>query len=79
MVNALCMASLLAVVTQTPITAFVIVIVIVMEMVSGYGLVIDLMIASLLASGISRTICPPLYRISATHYLRAAPAPPQSG
>lgn len=71
MINVLCMAGFLAAVTQTPITAFVIV----MEMVSGYGLVIDLMIVSLLASGISRTVCPPLYRTLATRYLRAAPAP----
>jgi hypothetical protein len=33
-----------------------------MEMVSGYGLVIDLMIVTLLSSGVSRTVCPPLYR-----------------
>ncbi|MDD5365204.1 MAG: chloride channel protein [Gallionellaceae bacterium] len=75
MTNVLCMASFLAAVTQTPITAFVIV----MEMVSGYGLVIDLMIVTLLASGVSRTICPPLYRTLALRYLaapeRAAPEP----
>ncbi len=54
----LCAAGFLAAVTQAPITAFVIV----MEMVSGYGIVIDLMIASLLASAVSRGLCPPLYR-----------------
>lgn len=70
MINVLCMAGFLAAVTQTPITAFVIV----LEMVSGYGLVIDLMIVSLLASGISRTVCPPLYRTLAMRYLRTPPA-----
>jgi H+/Cl- antiporter ClcA len=65
MTNVLCMAGFLAAVTQTPITAFVIV----MEMVSGYGMVIDLMIVTLLASGISRAICPPLYRTLAMRYL----------
>lgn len=54
----LCAAGFLAAVTQAPITAFVIVI----EMVSGYGLVIDLMVVSLLASVVSRALCPPLYR-----------------
>jgi len=54
----LCTAGFLAAVTQAPITAFVIV----MEMVSGYGVIIDLMIVSLLASAISRAFCPPFYR-----------------
>lgn len=54
----LCTAGFLAAVTQAPITAFVIV----MEMVSGYGIVIDLMIVALLASVVSRSFCPPLYR-----------------
>jgi H+/Cl- antiporter ClcA len=54
----LCAAGFLAAVTQAPITAFVIV----MEMVSGYGIVMDLMIVALLASVVSRALCPPLYR-----------------
>jgi H+/Cl- antiporter ClcA len=54
----LCAAGFLAAVTQAPITAFVIV----MEMVSGYGIVIDLMIVALLSSAVSRALCPPLYR-----------------
>jgi H+/Cl- antiporter ClcA len=54
----LCTAGFLAAVTQAPITAFVIV----MEMVSGYGIVIDLMIVALLSSAVSRALCPPLYR-----------------
>lgn len=72
MTNLLCMAGFLAAVTQTPITAFVIV----MEMVSGYGLVLDLMVVTLLSSGVSRTFCPPLYRTLAARYLRpVAPKP----
>lgn len=54
----LCAAGFLAAVTQAPITAFVIV----MEVVSGYGVIIDLMIVALLASAVSRLLCPPLYR-----------------
>lgn len=73
MTNVLCMAGFLAAVTQAPITAFVIV----MEMVSGYGMVIDLMIVTLVASGISRTLCPPLYRTMALRYLSKAEAPPR--
>jgi H+/Cl- antiporter ClcA len=66
------MAGFLAAVTQTPITAFVIV----MEMVSGYGLVLDLMVVTLLSSGVARTFCPPLYRTLAARYLRpVAPRP----
>lgn len=61
----LCAAGFLAAVTQAPITAFVIVI----EMVSGYGLVIDLMVVSLLASVVSRALCPPLYRTLAQRIL----------
>ena len=68
MTSLLCMAGFLAAVTQTPITAFVIV----MEMVSGYGLVLDLMVVTLLSSGVARTFCPPLYRTLATRYLRPA-------
>lgn len=74
MTNLLCMAGFLAAVTQTPITAFVIV----MEMVSGYGLVLDLMVVTLLSSGVSRTFCPPLYRTLAARYLRPAAPKPQS-
>jgi len=69
--NVLCMAGFLAAVTQTPITAFVIV----MEMISGYGLVMDLMIVTLLASAVSRAICPPLYRTLAMNYLQPVKRP----
>lgn len=54
---ALGMAGFLAAVTQTPLTAFLIV----MEMVDGYQLVLSLMASALLASGISRSISRPLY------------------
>lgn len=65
----LCAAGFLAAVTQAPITAFVIV----MEMVSGYGIVIDLMIVALLSSGISRALCPPLYHTLAQRMLGQQP------
>jgi H+/Cl- antiporter ClcA len=61
----LCTAGFLAAVTQAPITAFVIV----MEMVSGYGVILDLMIVSLLASAVSRSFCPPLYRTLAQRFM----------
>jgi H+/Cl- antiporter ClcA len=64
----LCAAGFLAAVTQAPITAFVIV----MEMVSGYGIVIDLMIVALLASAVSRALCPPLYHTLAQRMIRPA-------
>ena len=53
----LCMVGFLAAATQAPITSFIIV----MEMVDGYSLVIGMMAAALLASGISRMISRPLY------------------
>lgn len=65
----LCTAGFLAAVTQAPITAFVIV----MEMVSGYGIVIDLMIVALLASAVSRALCPPLYRTLAQRMMMPLP------
>lgn len=65
----LCAAGFLAAVTQAPITAFVIV----MEMVSGYGIVMDLMIVALLSSAVSRALCPPLYRTLAQRMIGNAP------
>ena len=62
----LCAAGFLAAVTQAPITAFVIV----MEMVSGYGVIIDLMMVTLIASVVSRSLCPPLYRTLAQRMLQ---------
>ncbi len=67
----LCAAGFLAAVTQAPITAFVIV----MEMVSGYGIVMDLMIVALLASVVSRALCPPLYHTLARRMMNT----PKSG
>lgn len=64
----LCAAGFLAAVTQAPITAFVIV----MEMVNGYGIVLDLMIVALLASAVSRMLCPPLYHTLAQRLVRAS-------
>ncbi len=54
---ALGMAGFLAAVTQTPLTAFIIV----MEMVAGHELVLSLMASALIASGVSRLISQPLY------------------
>src|SRR5690606_40112757 len=54
---ALGMAGVLAAVTQAPITAFIIV----MEMIDGHAMVLSLMACALLASGVSRLLCPPLY------------------
>ena len=67
----LCTAGFLAAVTQAPITAFVIV----MEMVGGYGIVIDLMVVALLSSAVSRMLCPPLYRSLAQRMIRPGPQP----
>lgn len=61
-----CMAGFLAATTQTPITAFVVV----MELVSGYDLIIGLMATALIASGISRTISKPLYEALADALLK---------
>lgn len=74
-----CMTGFLAAVTQAPITAFVIV----MEMVDGYRLVIGLMFTALMASGISRSIAPPIYIFLTEQLLRnkraAVPPAPTSG
>jgi H+/Cl- antiporter ClcA len=71
MLLALCMAGFLAAVTQAPITAFVIV----MEMVDGYSIVISLMAVSLLSSGISRFLSPPLYSTLANRMIARARLP----
>lgn len=54
---ALGMVGFLSATTQGPVTAFIIV----MEMIAGQSMVISLMLASLLASGVSRLITPPMY------------------
>ncbi|WP_028220848.1 chloride channel protein [Paraburkholderia oxyphila] len=64
MLIALGMVGYLAAVTQSPITAFVIVI----EMTDGHGLVISLMATALIASRVSRIFAPPLYEALSTRY-----------
>jgi H+/Cl- antiporter ClcA len=77
MLLAFCMTGFLAAVTQAPITAFVIV----MEMVDGYNLVIGLMFTALMASGIARSIAPPLYAFLTARILerKRAEVTPGSG
>lgn len=62
---ALGMVGFLAAATQTPITAFIIV----MEMVDGHTMVLSLMACALLASGLSRLLSPSLYPELAAHML----------
>jgi len=64
MLIALAMVGYLAAVTQSPITAFVIV----MEMINGHALVISLMATALLASRVSRFFAPPLYEALSARY-----------
>ena len=66
MLIALAMVGYLAAVTQSPITAFVIV----MEMINGHTLVISLMATALLASRVSRFFAPPLYEALSARYIR---------
>jgi len=66
MLIALAMVGYLAGVTQSPITAFVIV----MEMINGHALVISLMATSLLASRVSRWFAPPLYEALSQRYAK---------
>jgi H+/Cl- antiporter ClcA len=54
---ALAMVGYLAAVTQSPITAFVIV----MEMINGHALVISLMATALISTRVSKLFAPPLY------------------
>jgi len=71
---ALGMAGFLAAVTQAPLTAFIIV----MEMVDGHALVLSLMASTMVASGVSRLLCVPLYQALAQLQLQRLPptAPP---
>src|SRR5574340_944610 len=66
------MAAYFAGVVQAPITAFVIV----MEMTDNHDMVVPLMLATLLATAVSRMVCPrPLYKALANNYLaRVRPA-----
>jgi H+/Cl- antiporter ClcA len=71
MLIALAMVGYLAAVTQSPITAFVIVV----EMINGHALVLSLMATALVSSRISKLFAPPLYEALAERYLRAAGHP----
>ena len=73
MLIALGMVGYLAAVTQSPITAFVIV----MEMINGHALVISLMATALISSRVSRLFAPPLYEALSERYMTplAKPAP----
>lgn len=64
MLVALGMVGYLAAVTQSPITAFIIVI----EMINGHALVISLMATALISSRVSRFFAPPLYEALAHRY-----------
>jgi H+/Cl- antiporter ClcA len=66
---ALGMAGFLAAVTQAPLTAFIIV----MEMVDGHALVLSLMATAMVASGVSRMLCEPLYSALAQLQLQRLP------
>ncbi|MEJ2767791.1 chloride channel protein [Mycetohabitans sp. B46] len=66
---ALAMVGYLAGVTQSPITAFVIVI----EMINGHALVISLMATALIAARVSRFFAPPLYDALSTRFGHATP------
>jgi H+/Cl- antiporter ClcA len=66
------MAAFLAAVTQTPITAMIIV----MEMTEGHGMVLSLMGAALIASLVSRMISRPLYSTMAELMLEKVLRPP---
>jgi len=68
MLIALAMVGYLAAVTQSPITAFVIV----MEMIDGHALVISLMATALIASRVSRFFAPPLYDALSERYRLAS-------
>ncbi|MDR5766614.1 MULTISPECIES: chloride channel protein [unclassified Caballeronia] len=65
MLIALGMVGYLAAVTQSPITAFVIVI----EMINGHALVLSLMATALIASQVSKLFAPPLYEALAQKYM----------
>jgi len=68
MLIALGMVGYLAAVTQSPITAFVIVI----EMINGHALVLSLMATALIASQVSRLFAPPLYEALSVRYSNGA-------
>jgi H+/Cl- antiporter ClcA len=71
MLIALAMVGYLAAVTQSPITAFVIV----MEMVNGHALVISLMATALISSRVAALFAPPLYEALSERYMGHMPQP----
>ncbi|GAB2909896.1 chloride channel protein [Paraburkholderia jirisanensis] len=71
MLIALAMVGYMAAVTQSPITAFVIVV----EMINGHALVISLMATALISSKVSGFFAPPLYESLAARYMAPLPAP----
>ncbi|MBA3034508.1 MAG: chloride channel protein [Gammaproteobacteria bacterium] len=72
----LAMVAYFAGVVQAPITAFVIV----MEMTDNHDMVMPLMATALIATAVSRLVCPrPLYRTLAERFLTASPPPPAKG
>ncbi|PQV44418.1 chloride channel protein [Paraburkholderia sp. BL21I4N1] len=71
MLIALGMVGYLAAVTQSPITAFVIVI----EMINGHALVISLMATALISSQMSKLFAPALYEALSERYRSPSDAP----
>ncbi|SFU26216.1 chloride channel protein [Paraburkholderia aspalathi] len=71
MLIALGMVGYLAAVTQSPITAFVIVI----EMINGHALVISLMATALISSQVSKLFAPALYEALSERYRALGDAP----
>lgn len=68
-ITALCMAGFLAAVTQSPITAAIIV----MEMIDGHGMVISLMAVALIANAVSSRVSPELYQQLAMGFMAERP------
>lgn len=69
------MAAFLAAVTQSPLTAFIIV----MEMIDGHAMVLILMTAAMLASLIARTLSRPLYTVLAEMQMKRLDPVEQAG
>ena len=74
-VVALCMAGFLAAVTQSPVTAAIIV----MEMIDGHGMVISLMAVALIAKAVSTRLSRELYQQLAMGFLTEERASAQAG
>ncbi len=70
-ITALCMAGFLAAVTQSPITAAIIV----MEMIDGHGMVISLMAVALISNAVSSRVSPELYQQLAMGFMAKKDTP----